>query len=261
MDFFVCAYGEPGEERFIPDLAPYIDGIEIQNYDRRGVISETVWHEVLAEHRRLRSLLPGRLAVHGPFVGLDYTYKDHLLREAVRKRLDMTFEMVCILRPDTLVLHSGCPEQMVRFGLIDTWLDQATSFWKVEIKRYEKIGVRVVLENIVESTPELLIRLVDAVGSNFLGICFDIGHATLCSQLPPSHWVERIGSRLYHVHLHDNNGQTDEHLPVGSGIIDFDAFFAALKRWAPPQTTISLEIIAEPHIVVDNALEVIRRYR
>ncbi|MCX8042769.1 MAG: sugar phosphate isomerase/epimerase [Desulfobacterota bacterium] len=260
MDFLVCAYGEPDEAAFIPFIKDVIDGIEIQNYDRRGVLSESAWHQVLEEHRRLRPLLPGRLAVHGPFVGIDYTYKDHLLRDAVRKRLDMTFDMVCTLRPDTLVLHSGCPEQMVRFGLTDPWFEQAVAFWRQEIKRYEELGVRVVLENVVEPNPDLLIQLVDKVSSAYLGLCFDIGHATLCSPLPPAAWVEQMGNRLMHVHLHDNNGATDEHLPIGKGHIDIDAFFDALYRLAP-NATISLEIIAAPQIVVANTLEVIRRYR
>lgn len=260
MDFLVCAHGEPSEEKFIPLVKDIVDGIEIQNYDRRGVLSEADWHRVLDEHRSLRPFLPGRLAVHGPFAGLDYSYKDHLLREAVRKRMDMTFEMARELKPDTLVLHSGCAEQMVRFGLTDTWIEQATAFWKDEIRRYKAIGVRVVLENVVESSPELLLRLVDNVASDYLGLCFDIGHATLCSTLPPSRWVEMMGARLRHIHLHDNNGKTDDHLPVGKGIIDFDAFFAALRKWSP-DATVSLEIITEPEVVIANAIEVIKRYR
>jgi len=168
--------------------------------------------------------------------------------------------MVQQLKPDTLVLHSGCAEQMVRFSLTDTWLEQTAAFWKEEIKRYEDIGVRVVLENVVEHSPELLIRLIDTVGSSSLGLCFDIGHATLCSTLSPAAWVEQMQARLLHVHLHDNHGKTDEHLPIGSGIIDFDAFFAALKKWAP-QATVSLEIIADPPVVVANTIQVVKRYR
>jgi len=260
MDFLVCAHGEPGEEKFLPYVKDYIDGIEIQNYDRKGVLSAADWATVLQQHQNLVPLLPGRLAVHGPFAGIQYGYKDHLLRDAVQKRLDMTFDMVCALKPDTLVLHSGCSEIMVRFSLTDSWLEPATEFWKKEIVRYAKAGVRVVLENIVEQNPDPLIELVDRVGSDWLGLCFDIGHATLCSKLAPAQWVERMGNRLKHIHLHDNNGATDDHLPIGKGSINFDPFFEALAKWAP-DATVSLEIIAEPEVVVANAVEVTKRYR
>jgi len=260
MDFLVCAHGEPGEEKFLPYVKDCVDGIEIQNYDRRGVLSATDWATVLQQHKNLVPLLTGRLAVHGPFAGIDYSYKDHLLRDAVRKRMDLTYDMVCLLKPDTLVLHSGCSELAVKFSLTDAWFKPTLEFWQQEIERYAKAGVRVVLENVVEQSPDLLIELVDRVGSDWLGLCFDIGHATLCSKLTPAQWVERMVKRLKHIHLHDNNGVTDEHLPIGRGSISFDPFFEALNKWAP-DATVSLEIIAEPEIVVANAVEVIRRYR
>jgi len=259
MDFFICAYGEPSEEQFIPYVKDIVDGFEIQNYDRKGVVSDAGWQQVLAEHRRIRPRLPGRLAVHGPFAGIDYTYKDHLLREAVRRRMDMVFEMVQELQPDTLVLHTGCSDIMVSFNLADQWLEPAVAFWKDEIKRYEACGVLVVLENIAERTPDSMIRLIETVGSDFLGLCFDIGHAGLCSPLSPAEWVEQMGRRLKHVHLHDNNGKADEHLPVGKGKTDFDSFFAALARQAP-DATVSMEVIADPQTVIENVLYVTRRY-
>jgi hypothetical protein len=37
MDFIVCAYGEPGEEKFMPYVENHVAGVELQNYDRKGV--------------------------------------------------------------------------------------------------------------------------------------------------------------------------------------------------------------------------------
>ena len=259
MDFLICAYGEPSEEKFIPYVQGCVQGFELQNYDRTGVCSPEKWHEVLEQHRSIIPKLPGRLAIHGPFAGIEYGYKDHLLREAVQKRMDMTGGMVRELRPDTLILHTGCPELMIKFNLTDAWLEQAAEFWKQEIKGYAEAGVRVVLENVVEQSPEAMIELVDRVRSDYLGLCFDIGHANLCSQLKPARWVELMGRRLKHVHLHDNSGRKDEHLPAGKGNIDFDSFFEALYAFVP-EVTVSLEVLAAPEAVVENAIAITRRY-
>jgi len=35
------------------------------------------------------------------------------------------------------------------------------------------------------------------------------------------------------IHIHDNHGLTDEHLPPGEGQIDFELLFKLLKRFAP----------------------------
>ena len=48
-----------------------------------------------------------------------------------------------------------------------------------------------------------------------------------------------------HVHASDNGRQKDDHLPIGKGKINFDAFFESLNAWAP-DATVSIEVIAEP---------------
>ncbi len=259
MDFLICAYGEPGEERFVPFVRDAVDGFELQNYDRRGVVSSHDWEEVVREHRRLKEHLPGRLAIHGPYAGIDFGSRDCLLKEAVRRRMDLVYHMVADLRPDTLVLHTGCSDILVRFGLTDQWLDPAAAFWQAEIDRYAVLGVRVVLENIAEEQPDAMIELARRVDNRYFGLCLDVGHANLCSSIPPSEWIRRMGGSLMHVHLHDNNGERDEHLPLGRGTIDADAVFDALYRHVP-EVTVSLEVLDEPEAVVQNALYVTQRY-
>jgi sugar phosphate isomerase/epimerase len=36
---------------------------------------------------------------------------------------------------------------------------------------------------------------------------------------------------IVNVHLHDNNGVKDEHLPIGEGNIDFSNMFNKMKNW------------------------------
>jgi sugar phosphate isomerase/epimerase len=69
-----------------------------------------------------------------------------------------------------------------------------------------------------------------------------------------------MGPRLKHVHLHDNHGQSDQHLPVGKGSIDFDPFFEALNKYVP-EATVSIEVIAEPQAVVENVIYITKKYQ
>lgn len=259
MDFIVCAYGEPAEIKFIKHIEGYVAGFELINCNRKGILSEKDWEEMLEKYRMVITRLPGRLVLHGPYIGIYYGYKDHLLKDAVNKRMDMTYDMVCELKPDTLVLHTGCSEIMIRFGVTDTWLEHAVEFWRNEIVRYAAQGIRVVLENVAEQTPDLMIALADHVNHELFGLCFDIGHAHLCSSLPPVQWIQKMGRHLKHIHIHDNNGQTDEHLPIGQGKIDFETFFNSLFH-STLDATVSLEVDAAPEIVVENIKHVIKRY-
>jgi sugar phosphate isomerase/epimerase len=42
--------------------------------------------------------------------------------------------------------------------------------------------------------------------------------------------LETLGSRLGEIHIHDNNGATDEHLPVGDGNFPFSEFLEGVRE-------------------------------
>jgi sugar phosphate isomerase/epimerase len=42
-------------------------------------------------------------------------------------------------------------------------------------------------------------------------------------------YLEAFSDRLAHVHMHDNHGKEDEHLPLGKGKIDFPEVIRLLK--------------------------------
>ena len=69
----------------------------------------------------------------------------------------------------------------------------------------------------------------------------DIGHQHVFSELDAIEWVRRMNHRLFHIHLHDNDGTSDKHLSIGRGTIDFEPFYAVLMRHVP-EVTISLEV-------------------
>lgn len=63
-----------------------------------------------------------------------------------------------------------------------------------------------------------------------LGFCLDFGHAFLEGQGVASRLLKRLSKRLTHVHVSDNFGRKDLHLPLGAGLIDWSAVVKALKK-------------------------------
>jgi sugar phosphate isomerase/epimerase len=76
-----------------------------------------------------------------------------------------------------------------------------------------------------------------------LGLHLDIGHANLqVVQSTVDELLAAYGSRLRHVHLHDNKGgSADLHLPLGTGSVDVRAAVRALKGLGY-DGTITLEV-------------------
>lgn len=103
----------------------------------------------------------------------------------------------------------------------------------------EDQGVGLQLENIYSALPgSELIRLCDTpadfealtamVASEKLGICFDYGHASIfgdTAEILRSHFP-----LVKSLHLHENDGQKDLHLPLGSGRRDWAAELAWLRE-------------------------------
>jgi sugar phosphate isomerase/epimerase len=110
-------------------------------------------------------------------------------------------------------------------------------------------GIGVMVENLPGdfNTAKELGELLDPLPE--LGLHLDIGHANL---LVLRSTVEELlvayGSRLRHVHLHDNKGgSADLHLPLGIGTVDVRGAVGLLKRFGY-DGTITLEVFTpDPH--------------
>ena len=73
-------------------------------------------------------------------------------------------------------------------------------------------------------------RLFELLSSDHICFCFDTGHFNVFSYAPLSVWLAEMGKYLGHLHIHDNHGSTDEHLPVGCGTFPFIRFFETLRE-------------------------------
>ena len=103
-------------------------------------------------------------------------------------------------------------------------------------------GVKIMLEPIgtVHDHADNLDKLLELnEGLYFLA---DIGHLNIYGR-EPVEYLRRYKNKLLHVHLHDNNGVDDLHLPIGSGNIDWDYLISVLKSFY--DGTITLEVFSE----------------
>jgi len=75
-----------------------------------------------------------------------------------------------------------------------------------------------------------------------LSLHLDIGHANLCGR-DPVEFINKFHRRIKHIHLHDNFGKTDQHLPLGDGSINFSKIISVLKKHY--DGTITLEIFTK----------------
>jgi sugar phosphate isomerase/epimerase len=179
------------------------------------------------------------VTVHAPFHDLNPGALEPLVQAATRRRLRQTLAAAGELGARLIVCHPGY--EFWKYGGRDhLWLEQSLLFWPPLLVEAQRMGIVLALENIFDRRPAPLCDLLAALDSPWLGHCFDVGHWRLFSQTPLPEWFSALGPRLVHLHLHDNRGERDDHLPVGEGDIDFAALFS-LIRALPTVPSMTLE--------------------
>ena len=121
-------------------------------------------------------------------------------------------------------------------------------------------GVGLMIENLPGDWNNVLqlSQLLDPIPE--LGLHLDIGHANLqVTRNTTDEILRAYGSRLRHVHLHDNKGGfQDLHLPIGCGTLEVNNCVGALKR-SGYDGTITLEVFSEDREYLARSRDVLRK--
>jgi sugar phosphate isomerase/epimerase len=168
------------------------------------------------------------LTIHSPFMDLSPAAVDPGVRAVTHERFSQVFAAAEVLKPKSVVFHSGY-EKWKYAHKVKIWLEGCLQMWPEFIRKAEALGTTIAIENIFEDTPDNLALLMKELSSERFGICFDTGHMNIFSAVPLSEWLDAIGEYIVELHLHDNMGDLDSHIPVGEGSFDFGALFGALK--------------------------------
>jgi len=108
----------------------------------------------------------------------------------------------------------------------------------------EGMGVIIGLENFshadncIQSRLEDIVEWVDDIASPSLKITLDTGHANLEGGVKKA--VAAYGSRIVHIHIDDNDGNSSSHGELGSGTIDWHAIAPFLRSF---DGMLSIEIL------------------
>lgn len=198
------------------------------------------------EAARILSDIGSRITLHAPFHDLRPGALDQRIRKVTEERLKQVFELVPLFKPLSVVCHAAF-DRRYYVSNEDLWLENSVLTWMSLIREAESMGTMLLLENVYEDGATELKRLFDRLGgSNNLGICFDTGHWNAFASTPLEVWIEMIGPLIREIHLHDNHGDGDRHLPPGDGTFPFAEFFEYLeKKKIRPIVTV------EPHTVED----------
>ena len=152
------------------------------------------------------------------------------IRDVLKRAVECTAEAggsICVVHPD----NNASPEE--------------NAIMYRELVEFSKgYGVKIATENMWNwdkeknqssfaacMTPKSFCDHVDAVGSEYMVACVDIGHAEMRgSNTSAAEFIKALGSRVAALHLHDNDKWHDSHALPFSMDIEFEPIIKTLKE-------------------------------
>lgn len=206
------------EHKISPEI--YFSGVDLDAFNKEKLLQ-------LEKELHQRNLVP---SLHAPFLDLSPGSFDPKIREVTEGRLSHIMDLAEVLRPTVVNCHAQYDRH--RFGgRLDLWLETAARVFEPLVRRAERIKSVLTVENTFEDEPSPLDQLIEKVRSPNFRICFDVGHFQVFHKVSLKKWWEVLGAKTAHLHIHDNHGEKDEHLPLGEGNFPFPAFFNLLKEY------------------------------
>ena len=156
---------------------------------------------------------------------------DALFRELSRKRCRESCEAAKRTGAENVVFHSSC-FPFLRGAYLEGWSALCADFYDELAGEYD---LNIFIENSPDIDPEPLKNLMSVIKNKRIGVCLDLGHANY-SEVGIAGWFEELGEKIGYLHLSDNMGTYDDHLPLGKGSIDWyeaDRLWRGLNRDTP----------------------------
>ncbi|MBN2171403.1 MAG: sugar phosphate isomerase/epimerase [Candidatus Krumholzibacteriota bacterium] len=170
---------------------------------------------------------------HAPFRDLSPGGHDPEAVALARRRLEAALELAPRFGVAQIVAHTAWDPDGYALEA-EAWRERSARFWGPLGERAAALGCRFALENVFDRDPDALAALLDRLPETAFGVNLDLGHWHAYSRTPLAGWLERLGGRLLSLHLHDNAGRSDQHLPLGRGSVPWEAVFAAVRELGRP---------------------------
>jgi sugar phosphate isomerase/epimerase len=195
--------------------------------DRLELLSAFSYTQKILE---IKSVLDGydfRYFVHAPSIDVNLASLNATLRNAAEKTVKNAVEFAAKINAELVVSHVGRLSRDYSQELGEKSMKNATASLKRINQFSNDLGIIFTIENdhksrdyVLAGYPEQVNFLVENVGCK---LTFDVGHANTLGK--PEEFVSSLEKHIVNIHLHDNSGTEDSHLPLGNGIINFEDVF------------------------------------
>ncbi len=155
-------------------------------------------------------------------------------KEAKFQAMIRSIQGTALLGSKYVVIHPVLPFGWNKSPHHEKDVQDNIEYMKRLIPYAEWYGVKIALENMPNpyvpcGRVEELAECIDAVDSEYLVACLDVGHSTALGY-DAGEAVRMLGRRIHCLHIHDNDGKRDLHFLPYHGVTNWKHFTDALKE-------------------------------
>ena len=169
-----------------------------------------------------------KYSIHAPFMDVNIASPQDQSRLNSIAQIKSSIDLANEINAEAVVVHPG----LISFLANKYFKKEVYEFANQSIKEigdYAKnLGVMATIENMPNFEPMIYQNIADLnqlLVENEMHMTLDIGHANHVGYAPD----EMIFDSIKHVHVHDNLGDDDSHLPLGEGSIDLKYIINTLE--------------------------------
>ncbi len=168
---------------------------------------------------------------HAPYKFNPHVDEDNFNKQI--KHMELAFEACHILGIDRMTVHAG-------FAFSETMeemMEKNVRYYSALIPMAEKYNVMIMIENISEEiykrkfvieNAENILELKKMLNDHpLIKACWDTGHANTKGYDQYDN-IKKLQGEVMGLHLQDNNGYNDDHMPLLMGTVNFDEVMKGL---------------------------------
>ena len=171
-----------------------------------------------------------KYSVHAPSININLASLNPTILKASLKTVLKAVTFAAEINADLIISHVGRLSNDYPYKYVKKSLKNALKTLSKINKKSTDLNVTFTIENdhksgdyILAGYPKQLSYLIENIGCK---LTFDVGHANTLGK--PEKFIKELKDHIVNVHLHDNNGENDEHLPIGNGNINFQKVLDSL---------------------------------
>lgn len=239
------------------DVARHLDRLEGEGLGVEVTLYDTEWLlniERTTAVRRLGDELAERgieVTIHAPIFDLNPGSLDAVVRKHTRRCWERAIGVAGALGARQINFHTGYMP-LLPPSTFPGWLALSLEVWERMVELAADAGMTLLLENMFEPTPRVLLDLRDQLDARHVGFTLDVAHTHVYGTVDPDAWWPALAGEIREIHIHDTDGFSDDHLPLGEGALDWKRTFESIFLHAP-------DVVKVIEMPIEEGLKSLRR--